>query len=193
MLSLLAKPIAWILVKTGVVKISDEEDEDIYAPRQFESNSQIADEIFATARESFLEDGRLEPFSFLIKDRRFAAPEDFHLETPQAMVPKMMEIVRDLVNNKADALIILTEAWTHTKDFHHEGSIADVPDRGEAITLNFCSAGGEAFIYAAFIQRDGDKVSLGETMKSNTAHPMFEPIKEAWSLMAEKGLIQLKA
>ena len=88
MLSLLAKPIAWLLVKTGAVKISCEEDEDIYMPRQFESHGQLADELFATARESFLEDGRLDPFSFLIKDRRFAAPEDFHLEMPEAAGPR---------------------------------------------------------------------------------------------------------
>jgi hypothetical protein len=193
MLSLLAKPIAWLLVKTGAIKISDEEDDDIYMPRQFESDGQIADEIFATARESFLEDGRLDPYSFLIKDRRFGGPADFRLETPEAAGPKMMEIVRDLVSYKADAVIILTEAWTLTKDFYRGGSIANLPDRGEAITLNFCSASGEAFIYMALIQRDGDKVSLGETMKSDSCNPLFEPIKEAWSLMAEKGLIQLKS
>ena len=142
----------------------------------------VARNLFNVARTAFLRDGYHTPLLYLLKQYRpveiFVTP----VENRSEMYLQMRHLATEAIRRGADAAISISEAWmAPMAELAEYQKPSDVPTRKEALTLVLASKTGEPVQYFAVIERDGDKVTLGETF-INRGLPVwkFAPFYQAW-------------
>ena len=95
---------------------------------------------------------------------------------------RMRHLAAEVIRYGADATIFIGEAWTTSlAEIKGYQSPSEVPTRKEALRLDMVSKYGEPVHYTAMIERDGENVSLGETIVTR-GQPVwkFAPFYQAW-------------
>ena len=138
--------------------------------------------LFDVARTAFLRDGYHLPFLFLLRDYKPVKILVTPIENRAQKYLQMRYLAAEVVRYGADAAISIAEAWmAPLAEIKGYQSPSEVPTRKEALGLVMVSKDGEPIQYMAMIERDGDRVSLGETF-STRGRPVWEfaPFYQAW-------------
>ena len=94
----------------------------------------------------------------------------------------MRDVAREVTKYGADAVIVISEVWTSPFDPQKAYQrAANSPERQEALAAELVTKGGKSIEWTARIQRDGRRLSLGETHVDREGISFsFAPVYEAW-------------
>jgi hypothetical protein len=142
----------------------------------------VARNLFDHARIVFFRDGYHTPLLFLMKDYKPVKIFSTAVENRAEKYLQMRHLATEAIRYGADAAISIGEAWiAPATELIGYQSPSEVPTRKEAVCLVLASKTGEPVHYLAMIERNGDKVTLGETVV-NRGLPVWEfaPFYQAW-------------
>jgi hypothetical protein len=147
--------------------------------------------LFETAKKVFLKDGYHLPMLFLLRDRRLVQMVNTQAEDHGQKYLIMRAVAEQVTTYGADCVISLGEVWgapvTSLKPYERP---EDSPERQELLIATLATKTGAALELSALIQRDGDKLELGETQVNEEPVLMFlAPVLKAWGLEVPKEWI----
>ena len=135
----------------------------------------LAEGFFDIARDSFLRDGYLRPAGFIVTNTNVLVVEIPPLKDGQTKEEVGEGLQQMAAEKNAKALFFLAEAWMRAVDLRHEtpeevkrriedvGTIADLPEKQEVISMTIRTAKGETAWLYSVIKRKGKNVDLGKT------------------------------
>jgi hypothetical protein len=138
--------------------------------------------LFDAARMAFLRDGYHLPFLFLLRDYQLVKILVTPIENRAQKYLQMRHLAAEVIKYGADAAISIGEAWmTPLAEIRGYQSPSEVPTRREGLLLVMVGKSGEPVQYWAMIERQGENVSLGETIVTR-GQPVwkFAPFYQAW-------------
>ena len=153
--------------------------------RDYKTNAELAAGYSALMRGVFLRDGYHLTMLFLFRERKLIkTPIQIVVENVQQKYAIMRQLASEVTKSGADAAMLVGEVWhTEASDLKPYERPADSQVRKEALALHMVSKAGELLDCVAEIVRDGDKISLGETMVSDAGAAFeFAPFFQAWGV-----------
>ena len=134
------------------------------------------------ARKVFLNDGYHRNIVMLFKGKKLVDLRELRIDEHGQKYLMMRKLADEVIKHGADAAIMISEVWRSVYDPQHKyRRSVDAPDRKEALTATLARSAGDPIELMAEIEREGDVVSLGETVEHRGgAHFMFAPLYVAW-------------
>ena len=119
---------------------------------------------------------------FMFRNMDLVRTSFLDIESRQQKYLMMRHLAHDAVRYGADAVILVGEVWTTPADALKPYEFpAESQNRREGLSLTLARKEGDPLHYFSEISRDGDQVSLGEVVFSNTNIPsQFAPFYAVW-------------
>ncbi|WP_326999163.1 hypothetical protein [Comamonas testosteroni] len=142
----------------------------------------ILGDLFATARKMFSVDGHHVTMVFFLKGNRPINIMQLGIQEHGEKYLVFRALANEVVKQGADGVIILSEIWTALYDSKNPyRRVVDAPERREFLSAVLVTKTGDPVQLLAMITREGDSVSLGETIRIlDQAQIAFAPIYAAW-------------
>lgn len=150
--------------------------------RQYNDYTELATGYFEMFRSVFLRDHYHISILFLFRDMKPIKQMQVIVENTQQKYLLMRQLANDITKTGADAAMMIGESWmAAAESLRPYERPADSPTRTEALTALLVSKHGDPVQCVAMIDRDGDAVSLGDTVitKDGAAFE-FAPFYHAW-------------
>jgi hypothetical protein len=143
---------------------------------------ELAMGYFELVRSMFLKDRHYISILFLFKNMRPLGQQQIIVENVPQKYMLMRQLANEVTKTGADAAMLVGESWmASAESLKPYERPADSPVRREALSLSLVSKSGEPIECMAMISRDGDAVSLGETIISTGGASFeFAPFYQAW-------------
>lgn len=138
--------------------------------------------FFSRARQLFLADGYHLSMAFLLCSSKLVNIFRMDMEHRSDKYLMMRHLATEVDRKNADAVMLVGESWSAPLDPNQPFfDPSDRVDRREYLHLWACSSSDEIVRVYAEVMRNGDTVSLGETMvQRDDPLGMFEPIRDTW-------------
>jgi hypothetical protein len=163
--------------------------------RDYTNYEELAAGYFEIFRAVFLRDRHHVSILFLFRNMQLVKPMEIKVENVQQKYLMMRHLAHEVTKTGADAAMLIGEAWiAPARSLRTYERPADSSSRKEALTLRLVSKSGDPVDCRAIINREGDSVSLGETVIS-TSHSAFEfaPFYRAWGRSVPSSWIKMSA
>jgi len=142
--------------------------------RDYKNYNELAAGYFEMFRAVFLKDRYHISILFLFRDMKLIKHTQIRVENVQQKYLLMRHLAHEVTKTGADAAMLVGESWiAPAESLRGYERPADSPLRKEALSLDLVSKSGEPIDCMAIINRDGDNVSLGETV-TRTSLAVFE-------------------
>ena len=163
--------------------------------RDYKNYEELAAGYFEMIRAVFLKDGYHISILFLFRDMKPIKQTQIRVENVQQKYLIMRHLATEVTKSGADSAMLVGESWmapaSSLKPYERP---ADSSLRKEALHLLLVRKSGDPVDCIAIINRDGDNVSLEETVIS-TQHSAFEfaPFYRAWGRPVPASWIAMNA
>jgi hypothetical protein len=170
-------------------------DPRVAMTRNYTNYKELAAGYFAMFRSVFLRDRYHISILFLFRNMQPIKHMQIKVENVQQKYLMMRHLAHEVTKTGADAAMLIGEAWiAPARSLRPYERPADSSSRKEALTLLLVSKSGDPVDCMAIINREGEGVSLGETVIS-TARSAFEfaPFYQAWGRPVPSSWIKMSA
>jgi hypothetical protein len=146
-------------------------------------------------RAVFLRDRYHVSILFLFRNMQLIKPMQIKVENVQQKYLMMRHLAHEVTKTGADAAMLIGEAWiAPARSLRPYERPADSSSRKEALKLLLVSKSGDPVDCMAIINREGDRVSLGETVISTSRSAFqFAPFYQAWGRPVPSSWIKMSA
>lgn len=146
------------------------------------ANIKLLDRQLTLAREVFTDDDWHTSLALVVRDGKALRVLHLHGEDPAAVHLEIFRLAMQLEADDADAVILTGECWSTPADLlapYERPSERD--DKGEILTVDLLQRNGGARSFSAPIERDGEKVWLGEWSMTIAGHNFsLAPVHLLW-------------
>jgi len=170
-------------------------DPRVAMTRDYKNYEALAAGYFEMFRAVFLKDGYHISILFLFRNMKLIKHMEIKVENVQQKYLMMRHLAHEVTKTGADAAMLIGEAWmAPASSLRLYERPADSSLRKEALTLLLVRKRGDPVDCMAIINRDGDSVSLGETVMSTPPTAFeFAPFYQAWGRTVPASWIETSA
>jgi hypothetical protein len=163
--------------------------------RNYTNYKELAAGYFAMFRSVFLRDRYHISILFLFRNMQPIKHMQIKVENVQQKYLMMRHLAHEVTKTGADAAMLIGEAWiAPARSLRPYERPADSSSRKEALTLLLVSKSGDPVDCMAIINREGEGVSLGETVISTARSACeFAPFYQAWGRPVPSSWIKMSA
>jgi hypothetical protein len=163
--------------------------------QKYKNYSDLVVAYFTMFRSVFLRDRYHISMLWLFRNMKPIKQMQLVTENTQQKYLIMRQLANEVTKTGADAAMLIGESWMATAEsLGPYERPADSPTRREALTAHLVRKRGDPIECIAMIKRDGDEVSLGETVITNGGAAFeFAAFYRAWGRPVPESWIKTGA
>jgi len=174
-----------VKVKNVSKKILIKRYGDVFANKSRPNNKREKAMIFLELAKTVLRtDGHHVPIVFLeLKNNRYEIIS-FELGDQSEKYLMADKLARDVEKKGAKSVMGIAEAWAilpKNNNAPESGPVEEIPERHEALTVDYLSSDGDEFSFHCIFRREGDSIEFGDLIESPRSNNLFyTPLRKAW-------------